>query len=36
MSMQRFQDDDPGYLAWVQSHPGGFIVNTERRHHLAT
>lgn len=28
--MQRFEDDDTGYLAWVHDHPNGFVVNTER------
>jgi hypothetical protein len=27
--MQRFEDDDTGYLAWVHDHPDGFVVNTE-------
>ena len=29
--MQRFQDDDHGYLAWLQAHPTGYVVNAERR-----
>jgi hypothetical protein len=29
--MQLFQDDDTGYLAWVQEHQDGFVVNAERR-----
>jgi hypothetical protein len=29
--VQVFQDDDAGYLAWVQRHPGGFVLNAERR-----
>jgi hypothetical protein len=29
--VRRSQDDDAGYLAWVQSHPDGLVVNTERR-----
>jgi hypothetical protein len=28
--VQVFQDDDGGYLAWVQQHPDGFVLNTER------
>jgi hypothetical protein len=28
--MQRFEDDDDGYLAWVAAHPIGFVINTER------
>jgi hypothetical protein len=29
--MRIFEDDDAGYLAWVESHPHGFVVNTYRR-----
>jgi hypothetical protein len=28
--VQRFQDDDAGYLAWVHQHPDGFVVNSDR------
>src|SRR5690242_8971402 len=28
--MQRFTDDDRGYLAWLDQHPGGFVINTGR------
>lgn len=28
--MQRFVDDDRGYLAWLAHHPDGFVINTER------
>ncbi|GAA0974877.1 hypothetical protein GCM10009555_031890 [Acrocarpospora macrocephala] len=28
--MQRFVDDDTGYLEWVRRHPDGFVVNTSR------
>jgi hypothetical protein len=28
--MDRFVDDDPGYLDWVARHPDGFVVNTGR------
>jgi hypothetical protein len=28
--MQRFEEDDAGYLMWVNYHPDGFVVNTER------
>lgn len=26
-----FVDDDDGYLEWLRDHPGGFVVNCERR-----
>ena len=29
--MRIFEDDDAGYLAWVESHQHGFVVNTFRR-----
>src|SRR3712207_607293 len=25
----RFQDDDEGYLAWIDANPRGFVVNCE-------
>jgi hypothetical protein len=25
------EDEDVGYLAWLKSHPHGFIVNTTRK-----
>jgi hypothetical protein len=28
--MDRFVDDDPGYLGWVARHPDGFVINTGR------
>jgi hypothetical protein len=28
--MQRFVDDDRGYLDWLDHHPDGFVVNTGR------
>ncbi len=28
--MERFVDDDPGYLDWLARHPDGFVVNTGR------
>jgi len=28
--IQIFRDDDEGYLEWVTSHPGGFVVNCDR------
>ena len=28
--MRLFEDDDAGYLAWVESHQDGFVVNTYR------
>jgi hypothetical protein len=30
-TMRIFEDDDAGYLAWVGSHPHGFVVNTFRK-----
>jgi hypothetical protein len=29
--LQRFVDDDQGYLAWVDEHPAGYVLNAERR-----
>lgn len=29
--MQRFVDDDAGYLDWIDTHPEGFVLNTYRR-----
>lgn len=28
--MQKFTDDDAGYLRWIASHPDGFVLNIER------
>jgi hypothetical protein len=28
--MPLFQDDDAGYLTWVQQHPDGFVVTKEK------
>ena len=28
--MRIFEDDDTGYLAWVESHQHGFVVNSTR------
>ena len=28
--MQRFVDDDRGYLDWLDHHPDGFVINTRR------
>jgi hypothetical protein len=28
--MQRFVDDDDGYLEWLAAHPDGFVINVER------
>ena len=28
--MQRFVDDDRGYLDWLDHHPDGFVINTGR------
>lgn len=29
-SLRIFEDDDAGYVAWVASHPSGFVVNANR------
>jgi len=26
--MDRFVDDDAGYLAWLEAHPKGYVLNT--------
>jgi hypothetical protein len=26
-----FLDDDPGFISWRDTHPGGYVVNHERR-----
>ena len=28
--MEKFTDDDAGYLRWISDHPEGFVVNIER------
>lgn len=28
--MEKFTDDDAGYLRWIGNHPAGFVVNIER------
>jgi hypothetical protein len=28
--VERFVDDDPGYLDWLAGHPDGFVINTGR------
>ena len=28
--MEKFNDNDAGYLRWVNDHPDGFVVNIER------
>ena len=30
IGMQRFVDDDHGYLDWLDQHPDGFVINTGR------
>jgi hypothetical protein len=30
MSAREFRDDDAGYLAWIASHPDGYVVNVAR------
>ena len=29
--MRIFEDDDAGYLAWIDGHQHGFVVNTTRK-----
>lgn len=29
--VEQFLDDDAGYLAWLRSHPRGFVVNSHRK-----
>jgi hypothetical protein len=29
--MRIFEDDDAGYLAWIEGHQHGFVVNTYRK-----
>jgi hypothetical protein len=29
--MRIFEDDDAGYLTWIDSHQHGFVVNTTRK-----
>jgi hypothetical protein len=28
--MPTFEDDDPGYLRWLQLHPNGYVLNYKR------
>lgn len=28
--MEKFTDDDAGYLRWIANHPDGFVLNIER------
>ena len=28
--MEKFTDDDAGYLRWIANHPEGFVLNIER------
>jgi hypothetical protein len=32
MSVRAFRDDDAGYLAWLDAHPDGYVINIERSH----
>ena len=29
-TMEKFTDDDEGYVRWISDHPDGFVVNIER------
>jgi hypothetical protein len=31
MAVETYDSDDRAYLAWVNSHPNGFVINTTRR-----
>src|SRR5688572_23585176 len=33
--IEKYIDDDQGYLAWLASHPSGYVVNAERTPHAA-
>ncbi len=28
---ERFNDDDDGYLRWIETHPRGYVINTSPR-----
>ena len=28
--MEKFTDNDEGYMRWISNNPGGFVVNVER------
>ena len=32
MSAHEYRDDDEGYRAWMQRHPGGYVINIQRSH----
>ncbi|MCW2690930.1 MAG: hypothetical protein JWR37_5820, partial [Mycobacterium sp.] len=32
MSAREFRDDDAGYLAWLATHPDGYLINIARGH----
>jgi hypothetical protein len=32
MSTHEFRDDDAGYLAWLATHPDGYVINIARGH----
>jgi hypothetical protein len=32
MSAREFRDDDTGYLAWLSTHPDGYVINIARSH----
>lgn len=32
MSTREFRDDDAGYLAWLSTHPDGYVINIARSH----
>jgi hypothetical protein len=32
VSVREFRGNDPGYLAWIAAHPGGYVINIRRDH----
>ena len=30
-SIEHFQDDDQGFVAWLANNPDGFVINTKRK-----
>ena len=35
MRAHEFRDDDAGYLAWLETHPDGYVINIARSHNTA-
>ena len=36
MSAREFRHDDPGYRAWLATHPDGYVINIARGHNATT